>query len=198
MKKWLLPFFETFMVFIFLGCCFAIPIILIKIYAASYFYIIEKTHMFDFLFSISKDDRFWVIVVMLLVPISPIWYFASKELFYQYEKNLIKFKKTSLGVTPQCPTYNFLGRIGYFKKIIIYKLIGRTYLFCRRILSILFVLFQTCMCLMAFIYFSESKNFNEVFHTSSESFIIHLVINYTLITYLTLKGMVRAEREIFT
>lgn len=42
--------------------------------------------MFDFLFSISKDDRFWVIVVMLLVPISPIWYFASKELFYQYEK----------------------------------------------------------------------------------------------------------------
>ena len=70
---------------------------------------------------------------------------------------------------------------------------ARICFFCRRALSILFFLFQTGMCLMAFIYLSGSKNLNNVLHASSEIFIIYLAINYTLITHLTLKGIERCR-----
>ena len=194
MKKWLLPFFETFMVFIFLGCCLAIPIILVNVYAASYFYIIENTELFDFLYSTPKDDQVLVVVVLLLASIFPTWYFASRELFYQYQKMLSKIKKSPpLIVNSQCSTGNCLGKICSLKKLITYKMSARICFFCRRALSILFFLFQTGMCLMAFIYLSGSKNLNNVLHASSEIFIIYLAINYTLITHLTLKGIERCR-----
>ncbi len=204
MKNRTFYFLEPLAFILFFGCVLGIPFVLASVEMSAFAFLIEKTRIFDWLHFFSQEKRVGIVFLLYSSSILCIWYFASKELIYLYQKiistcfnNRSKAISTSKDLLRD-PKKQPRSQTGFRKKIALSKMLATMghIVVLRWSAYLLIFLFQTTICVAASVHFFECMNRKNTFPARPELLMLYIVIDYVFITYITLKGMNRSFLQV--
>lgn len=184
---------------IYISIIILISPVLFDIISASFHFFIFETDLFDFLLSWSKDDRALGISFIIAIPFFTLLFLFLISLKNQTFSLIERLKNKGVSFNERNKEEIHLEKFNNNSIFVFFLIISNKsknshinlfFVFCAFLLSFFIILFQTCTCITAFLYCSRFGDCDKtLFVLSNKLLIPSLLIDYFIVTFFALKGM---------